>query len=545
MNKFFVLCSIIMLSAYNVAAQQLNLPLNRDIYQEYDGYLNRLEVTNFHSSVKPYKMSDIYKSIKVDTLDICYSSFKANDDFSWFHRKVGYEHLIAIDSADYQLHIDPLFDLQVGKDTKDTTRLLHVNTRGVLFEGNLGKNVSFGATYLETQAVFPAYIAAFVNDSNNKIVPGQGRVKDFTGLGRGFDFGVATGYISYKASKYFAFTFGTDRNFIGEGYRSLFLSDNAFPYPFLKITTNVWKFQYTNIYAALLDLRNSPIAQQAEATNQYFSRKYMTTHYLSYNISKRVNIGLFESIIFADTVNHGGFRVDYLNPIIFYRPVEYSLGSPNNALLGGALNIKVTDNIKFYSQVILDEFVLNEVKAFSHGWSGNKQGLQVGVKGGNLFGIAKLRAQYEFNWVRPYTYSHEFHLQNYAHYNQSLADPLGANFFENIAMVNYRSGRWFVEAKFNFAVYGADSAGINYGGNIFQSYTDPSVRTYGNNTAQGVFNTLMYKEFRVSYLVNPSFNLNIEAGISSRSLVSDAKSSMTNWIYFGIRTSLSNHVYDF
>ncbi len=544
MNRILFLFSILLLVSIQSYSQQLNLPLNRDIYQEYDSYLNRLDV-NFHTTVKPYNMASIRKAINMDTTDNCYIAFKADSNYSWLHRKVSYQHFISIDSADYQMHIDPLFEFQGGKDANEYKNSTHVNSRGVLFEGNLGNNFSFGATYLETQAVFPNYITSYVNDTNNKIVPGQGRVKNFTGIGRGFDFGVATGYLTYNASKYFTFTFGTDKNFIGEGYRSLFLSDNAFPYPFLKITTNVWKFQYTNIFAALEDLHPSPIAQQAEATNQYFSRKYMTTHYLSYNVSKRVNIGLFESIIFADTTNHGAFRVDYLNPIIFYRPIEYSLGSPNNALMGGALNIKINDNNKFYSQLLLDEFVLDSVKHFARGWSGNKQAIQVGIKSNNLFGVNKLRFQYEFNWVRPYTYSHEMTLQNYGHYNQPLADPLGSNFFENIVLLSYRTGRFYFEAKFNYAAYGADANGIDYGGNIYQNYTNPTVAVDGNFTTQGVFTTLMYKDFRISYLVNPSYNMNIEAGFSLRSQVSNVTSLKTNWFYFGIRTSLTNHTYDF
>jgi hypothetical protein len=543
MNKLLLLYLFILIATSHAVSQQLYLPLNRDITQEYDAYLNQVGM-NFHTSVKPYLMSDIRKVINMDTTDNVYTSYKPDSGASWLRRKVSYEHFIAIDSADYQLYIDPLFDFEGGHD-QASGQNTHVNSRGLLFEGNLGNNFSFSATYMETQAVYPGYITSFINDTNNQIVPGQGRVKNFTGLGSGYDFGVATGYISYKASKYFNFQFGTDKNFIGEGYRSLLLSDNSYEYPFLKVTTNVWKFQYTNLFCAMEDLHNSPIAQPAEAANQYFSRKYMTAHYLSYNVSNRVNIGLFESVIFADTTNQGAFRVDYLNPIIFYRPIEYSLGSPNNVLMGGAFNFKFSDDVKFYSQLVLDDFDVNAFKHYSQGAMINKDGIQAGIKANNLFGIDKLRFQYEFNWVRPYTYSHETTLQNYGNYNQSLADPLGANFFENIAFLSYRTGRFFFEAKFNYAVYGADYDGVDFGQNIYENYIDPTVQPYGNYTTQGLFTTLIYKEFRMDYLVNPSYNMNIEVGFSLRSQVSSQATSTTNWFYIGFKTALFNHYYDF
>jgi hypothetical protein len=541
MNKLLLLYTILLLSFTSAVSQQLYLPLNRDMTQEYDSYLNKVGI-DFHTSMKPYLASDMNKVINMDTTDNVYTSIKADPKYSWLHRKVSYQHFITIDSADYQFYIDPLFDFEGGTD-ESKNQNTHVNSRGLMFEGNIGSNFSFCATYLETQALFPSYISNFVD--SNQVVPGQGRVKDFTGLGRGFDYGVATGYISYAASKYFNFQFGTDKNFIGEGYRSLFLSDNSYEYPFLKITTNVWKFQYTNIFAAMEDLHNSPIAQPAEAANQFFSRKYMTAHYLSYNISKRVNIGLFESVIFADTTNHGAYRVDYLNPIIFYRPIEYSLGSPNNVVMGGALNIKITDNIKFYSQLVIDDFDIDSIKHYSKGAMINKDGIQAGIKWNNLFGVNKLRFQYEFNWVRPYTYSHETTLQNYGNYNQPLADPMGANFYENIAFLSYRTGRFFFEAKLNYAVYGADYNGIDFGGNIYENYTSPNVIPTGISTTQGLFTTLIYKEFRMDYLVNPSYNMNIEVGVSLRSQVSSQATATTNWFYIGFKTSLFNHYYDF
>ena len=46
----------------------------------------------------------------------------------------------------------------------------------------------------------------------------------------------------------------------------------------------------------------------------------------------------------------------YLNPIIFLRPVEYSLNSSDNALMGLNWKFKSTNNSHIYGQFVIDEF---------------------------------------------------------------------------------------------------------------------------------------------------------------------------------------------
>ena len=60
-------------------------------------------------------------------------------------------------------------------------------------------------------------------------------------------------------------------------------------------------------------------------------------------------------------------------------------------------------------------------------------------------------------------------MQNYTHMNQALAHPLGANFKENIVMLNYNLKKWVVNFKYTYARYGADSVNTHYGQNIFIS----------------------------------------------------------------------------
>ena len=162
-----------------------------------------------------------------------------------------------------------------------------------------------------------------------------------------------------------------------------------------------------------------------------FRTKYIANHYLSYNITKRLNIGLFESVIWQND-NGRGFDVNYLNPIIFYRAIEFSTGSRGgNALIGLSTKYKVNDRVNIYGQLIIDEFSSGDVFG-GEGSYKNKTGYQLGLKYYNAFGLKNLYLQTEYNRVRPYTYSHNTVVLNYGHNNQSMAHTLGANFSEFI-----------------------------------------------------------------------------------------------------------------
>ena len=381
-----------------------------------------------------------------------------------------------------------------------------------------------------------------------EIVPGQGYAfKD----GQTYKYRNNSGYLSYSPSKYFNFQAGYDKNFIGDGYRSLLLSDNAYNYPFLKVTTSVWKLKYMNLFTNFKDIRFS-----GGDPSKYYN-KYGTFHYLSWNVTKKINIGLFESIIFEtrDTTGAFSYDVNYLNPIIFFRPVEYSIGSADNALMGLTFKIKVTKKQQFYGQLILDEFLLKEIKAdlnkylnpddpsIVSGWWANKYGFQVGFKTFDLFKIKNLAFQTEYNFVRPFTYSHGSVYQNYGHFNQALAHPLGANFIESVSFLRYFYRSFSFEAKFLYSEYGADESPVYFGHNIYTSYKQRASE-YGNFTKQGVKTILVYKDFKVSYLINSRNNMIFEVGISNRDFRNYYSNLPANFFYVGFRTALSNFYYD-
>lgn len=512
-------------------AQEYFYPLNRDMDTRIGVFINE-DKSGFHTSMKPYINAELKKIAPLDSIwqPILNSSKFYN---TWVGRKLRKEHFINVDEDDIILSIDPVFNLQLGRDQK-AKKNVYVNSRGLMVQGNVKDKFFFYTQFHENQARYLNYI----NNSINRydVAPGQGKVKFLPD--ESFDFSQSTGGIAYSLNKHFDFLLANDKNFIGDGYRSLLLSDNAYSYPFLRINMTFWKFKYTVLYAVMQDL------QTPHDPNVGYDKKYSTTHYLDINIGKKnkLSVGIFETVMFKQSASRG-YELSYLNPMLFLRPVENSLDSPDNVLLGLNTRWKINRHNTIYSQIMLDEFLLSEVRA-GNGWWGNKQGLQLGYKSSDIFSVKSLNFQTEFNFVRPFTYQHRSNGQNYTHHNQALAHPLGADFIESVTFLNYRWKNLFAEIKFQYAKMGQNIGTLNLGNDIFESY-ETRASEYGNYMFNGLESKLNSFDFRIAYMVNPKTNFNIEIGTVMRKFSYSTGQDDSQLFYFGIRTSLENYYFDF
>ncbi len=459
----------------------------------------------------------------------------------WFWRKLFNEHLVSLEKPDFSLYFDPIVNFQGGFERGTSGSPYWVNTRGFNIEGRIGTRFTFKTFYLENQARFPTYITDFVE--YRRVVPGQGFARPF-GEG-GFDYGVPGGEIAYTPNKFFNFTLGQGSNFFGEGHRSMLLSDAAFTYPFFRISTKFWRIEYVNLWAQLYDVRPSASVEQG-----VYAKKFLSSHLLSINISSRFNISFFEAIVIGDTLQQRGLDASFLNPVIFYRPVEFAVGSSQgNALLGAMASYKILNGLQAYGQFVLDEFSIEALRASEGSWV-NKFGWQLGAKHYGAFGIPELFARLEWNAARPYTYSHRVPLTNYAHYGQPLAHPWGANFSEVLLQAVYQPGRWEFDAQLTYGTIGLDSNGANWGADVYLSYNSRE-QDLGNEIGQGVKANLLYAKARVAYLVNPASGLKLEAGIHHREARTNEaatrpfSSGRNTWFFIGLRTEFLNRYYDF
>ena len=545
--------------------QSAYAPLNSDYYYLIDRYLSlnpELGEDQIHSSFKPYRRSEIADFI--DSLEVESSAFDgANIKYlrtdNWEYFKNGEENsekpflkhfykkksdLIYVDNESFDLHVKPVIYFSGGKDNTSSSSP-YINSRGVEIRGKIDNKVSFYTFLSENQAVFSGYVQR--RAAENGALPNEGFWKLFGQ--NGHDFLTARGYIQFNVTKHIGLQFGHDRNFIGNGYRSILLSDYSAPYPFIKLQTKVWRLQYTNLYAELT--ADAPYTATGSLGIKEFPKKFMTLHHLSINVSKKLNLGVFESVVFHRGDSTGtAIEFNYLNPIIFYSSIEQQTGSPDNALLGLDFKWNATKGVSFYGQFILDEIVLSELTS-SEGWWGNKYSYQLGGKYFDAFKIPHLDLQMEYNYSRPFTYTHESIFTNYAHYRQPLAHPLGANFKELVFIARHQPlEKLFLTMKLIKAKKGDDPEGENFGGNILKSYNTrfdnqrPNF-DYGYNTGDGVANNVTFLELTASYRLR--HNLFVDLKHIYRDLKSDQASDnlTTQFTSLSLRLNIAARDYSF
>lgn len=529
---FFLVINLLITNLMSFSQLNQYLPYHFETYRKIEPNIFDKKI-KFHTSLKPYFADDtlISKSLEDN------HSFKTSENKkSWLKRKLFDEHLLAINHKEYTLYADFLPDFQIG-NSSDTQNKTWLNTRGYQFGGTIGNKFSFYTSGYENQGLFPEYLNDYVGATN--IIPGQSYNR--TNLGTSKDWSYATALLSYTPIKYLNLTLGQDKIFIGDGYRSMLLSDFGSNYPFFKATINLGAVQYTAIWAGFQEPKATKLSY--DAGNR---KKGGVFHYLDWNVNNRLSFGFFDAIIWAatdDLGNRRGFDVTYVNPFIFLRPLEASNGSPDNAMIGFTSKYKLLKSLTFYGQFALDEF---EAKNFfkGNGSARNKWGLQIGARGGNVFEIKGLNYLLEYNTARPYTYSSRNLIGSYTNYSEPLAHPFGANFKEFVGVLSYSIHRFNFNTKINVAKYGYDIGTNNYGKDPFKPY-NTSVSSTGNKIAQGLETSLFYLDNRISYLINPKTNLRLELGLVARKESNNRFNNKTNWVTFGLRSSFRNIYYDF
>ena len=504
------------LFSLSIKSQFYNLPNDYFFNTFSQRQLARIDSEQTHSGIQPYIpfFNKKYEYIA----DTSYKIFKFVSDDPVIN-KLFFDHLIHINpkSGKYEFKVDPLLNFEFGNAYYDTTKShkIATNTRGFIASGTIGKDFYFETLFAENQSQFPYYIASYNNQT--KIVPGQGRYKVFKTSG--YDYAFSSGFISYQPVKKLNIQLGHGKQKIGNGYRSLLLSDNAFNYPYIRITSE-WlkgKLQYTNIYAVLMNLTSGGAATPKN-TEPLFQKKAVSFQYLSYNVNKRINIGLFQGMVWnaADSMNRQHIEWQYFNPVIFTNLGYYGLNNKNNIVIGATANIKITHKISIYGQFMGDDFS----NTFA---TGNKFGYQLGAKYFDALKLKNLMLQIEYNDVAEGSYNSPFGAysnQSYSHYNQNLAYTPGYG-KELILLGDYKYRRMFINGKLNLQWISL---------NKYALY---------NNTITKI---------QLGYTINPAYNFNVSLGYNYRFqdfLGFNKSDNKTTFYTISLKSNLYNTYYDF
>ena len=493
--------------------------------EEYD----RLMVLNMFQEFTPYEEKETVSLLK-----------------NFYRNKT---HFFEFQNEKVYFAVDPILFLQAGLENGNIHQLR--NTRGIEINGQLGARIYFRSMIHENQSTFLEYHERLIN--RNQTVPGNALYKpfDFNLNNPAFDFLNARGYAGLKVNEFLNLEIGHGRHFIGNGIRSVILSDYATNYFFTRMNTSFWKFRYQNLFTEL-----SPYSGEIDGLGDVLlPKKFMAQHTLSFKATQRLEFAITETVMFN---RENSFELQYLNPIIFYRAAEHFLNSADNVIMSAQGKYNVADGYQLYGQVTVDEFKLAPLRD-SVGWWGNKFAYQAGVKAIDFLGVSQLDVQAEFNAIRPFTYTQgdtfpvdlAVSQAGFHHNSQPLAHPLGANFVEGILDVRYRIGnritlhpRVVLSVRGVDNVFSPDSTGYNIGADILlpsrnRAGTFNQLWLQGDRVNVSLFAMNTYYEFFPNYFAD--LNLQYRASTSVQSEYD------INSFYFGlgIRTNFTELYRDY
>lgn len=462
----------------------------------------------------------------------------------WLKRKFFNEHLLQVQQNGFNIYGDIIIDEQFGHSNRYNkmlgTKRINVespsiDTRGYEVSGNIGSKFYFETNFYENQGKFGGYVDSFIRKYN--VIPGQNIYKNI-GDGAGFDFSSSSARLTYIPNTHLLFDLGYGKNFIGDGYRSLLLSDWSVSYPYFRTSLTFKKFQYSVMWSEYL---SNTDRTQYNKLGLY--RKWAQTYVIDWNAAPGFNVSLFESVIWPDQTHTPGYRGKDLSPwvaspVIFLHGSSSPSGVSNNDIFGLNAKLKIYSRSYLYGQVVVDE--LGKTSSFK-----NRTGFQLGLRSNDVFEVHGLDLLAEFNTVRPYTYAASSPDVSYSNANQSLAHPMGANFTEGLILATYNYKNWTFRLEGFAATYGLDSGAANYGHNILALLPAQPPVSGSVTTGQGVSTKLTFVDFKTAYTINRQSNLRIEAGLTYRRESNYLKNYKDVIFSVGIRTSFNQLLYDF
>ncbi len=494
---YFLLFNI----AFTVCSQSEYLLMYYDYKNNYESYLLKYEL-NDHLFHAPFLKTNTFV---VDSSDL----YKNVKQYKQLLKKVLFSDNLIHVNKDVELRINPVLDFNYGKQFGVDEKNIYQNTRGFQLQINFNKKFYVYSDFRENQTVVPDFLKNYVD--YRAVFLGQGRTKPFKD--GGFDYANASGYASFSPSATFNVTFGNGKQFIGNGFRSMLLSDNSHNYTSLKFTS-LWlknQLQWVVNYSSLVDLERMPFSVSAEAL---FKKKEMIYQTFDYLINTKLSVSLvsmalikrYDDSLYTQSMN----LVNYI-PIPFLTNVlEMNNKSEINSFVGLNLSYRLFNTGLLYGQFVFDNV--------------NKTAFQLGIKCYRFLNVNGLSMRIEYNKSSSEMYQSTELRQNFINNSLPIAHILGNNFNEFIFQLDYEYKK--IGAHFQNQIYNANvDEQTNYSV-IFSSSSNPSLVS---KKVLNIYGNLYYR-------VNPYYNLKLYAGAGYRVEGSNKQA----YFNIGVSTLLTN-----
>ncbi len=560
MKKIYFCLLLALIASASVFAQTTYLPLSADEYE----LLDRLETfsgelnPDFVSTLKPVSRKEAvaFLSLQNKSATFGQKSLSAIDQYQlsralsisgeWIETADGDDgaldsknpilkyfyqkqpDLLHVHMDNFFLVVNPVLYLQASYE-RNRDGLAYINLRGAEFRGRIGNRIGFYTMLGDNQEKLSSYMESW--QSRNQAAPGN----DYYAIRSGVnDIFTGRGYFDFNAvNDRLNVTFGYDKNFIGDGMRSLFLSDVGAAATFLRLRSKFWKLHYQNLFMELT-------SDYIRGYDRILPKKYATMHQLNGNITRWLNLGIFESTVFAQ---ENKFNAGYLIPVIFYRTLAQAAGGTDKTALGLNFKAIALKKLQLYGQGYFNSI---NISGLGKGDWSNQYGIQLGLQYFDAFTLSNLDIRGEMNIVRPFTYATQDSVSNYTHYNQALAHPMEASFAEWIVIARYQPlKKLCVTTKGIIASRGTDSSStVNFGGDIARNFDSRTTADHYGLISGTRLNSV-YMNLNVAYEIRP--NIFLEAGGTHLrgKYETGARMASSTILYGALRWNISRKEYDY
>ena len=458
------------------------------------------------------------------------SEFHEKSSHSWVRRKMFEEHFTQVHYQDpkhqtnFYLEVDPIFNFQVGRDIyRDRPKeTLYTNTRGIRVAASLNNKFGIVSEFYENQSRFPTYLSSFIDVYG--VVPGQGRVKDFNEGDE--DYAFAIGQLFYRPTSWLSLYAGHGKNKIGEGYRSIFLSENSFVYPYFRIDIEALdkRLTFTQLTTSFQELFRLPVSADTESP---FLRRAGNFHYVSYRINNRLRAAIVDGIVMQNVDRNGsrGFYWDQISPIPILSYYVHQNSDDHYSFIGLELSYLLTNGLQTYFQAMRS--------------NAGSYGGQFGIK---WWKANKWMILAETN-ISDQPYRLGNNILAYGHYNQNLGLQRGYENWETAFISQFQFNRVFTSLKFNMfkSIRESNDDVAIYNDYVFTNrFVDPQTGV----AILDQFSDLIFLEGSLGYFINRSNGMQLEASYRRR-LFTEIGGQETQWISLSFRTYLPQSFYDF
>jgi len=153
-----------------------------------------------------------------------------------------------------------------------------------------------------------------------------------------------------------------------------------------------------------------------------FEPRYVAAHRFDFHLSRRLRIGLFETVVFGGP----GRQIDlfYLNPLIFFHGSQLNDNLDDNTMVGFDFDIVPVDRCRLYGQLLVDDIQLDNQNR------GDKEPDQLGITAGGYLAdlVPQLDLQIEYQRVSNWTFNQMHDRNRYLNDGRPIGAALGNDY---------------------------------------------------------------------------------------------------------------------